>query len=167
MKTKGLLCAVFAAAVVLGCQTPGDTGAPPSPPPPPLISSLNCPHGQCAVKVTVAAGCRAVTTDFDQINVKFAVSTTITWTLFNRFGCPQYEFRSRFPDVSIVFKGPNAIAAATEFGGGSPTQRTYVLIDNVTKNKTNFAYTINLYPVAGSPAGTPNITLDPAIYNDF
>ncbi|MEO8754767.1 MAG: hypothetical protein ABI624_19035 [Casimicrobiaceae bacterium] len=161
MKTRGLLCAVFAAAVVLGCQTPGSTDQQP------LGTQLNCPHGQCAVKVTVTSSCRAIVTDFDQINVKFPVSTTITWTLVNRFGCPQFEFRSRYPDVSIKFKGPNAQDAATEFGGGSPTPRTYVLIDNVTKNKTTFAYGITVYPVAGSPAGTTNLVLDPAIFNDF
>lgn len=153
MKTRALLCAVLAAAIVLGCaptQFALISGAP-------LV--VTCPRAQCDVNVFVDAYGN-VTVDATQVNIKVP-NTIITWHLR---ALPSYEFRSGHPTDSIVFKGPNATAAEQEFTGRIATGPVYRMRDTGTRRDIKFQYEIRVYK---SGSDDPPKVLDPYIYNDF
>ena len=102
MKTRASLCAVFAAAILLGCATPSITQVAPG--------ILECPRAQCQLHINIDSNGN-VSADHMQVNLKVP-NTIITWTLHNRPGFPTYEFRTGSPTESIVFKDPNAAAAS-------------------------------------------------------
>ena len=152
MRTRALLCAVLAAAVVFGCATP----------PPTTLATIDCPRAQCFLNIGFDNNGKLIA-DHTKVNLKVP-NTVITWTLHNQPGLPQYEFRSRFPDESIAFKGANAQTAQTEFVGRSAVGVTYRMTDRGTNRGMSFDYSVTVYPVSGVGASK---FLDPTIFNDF